>query len=432
MVSALLLVIGLALSISFLCSIMEAVLLSVSHSFVEQMRLRDERAGAILTQLREHIDEPIAAILTLNTIAHTVGATVAGALALEALGDKWIALFSAVLTLAVLVFSEIVPKTIGATHWKVLARSVAYALRALIVVMKPVLAPLALLARPLAPRGERKPSISRGEFEILAEIGRREGVIDEKEWQVVRNVVNLDRTKVEEVMTPRTVMVAIPLNAGTELAQTVMLDHGCLRLPVYDGTIDQVVGLLFAEDLWRAAREGEAEIGAVMRPARFVPASKLVGDLLGEMRSDRAKSAIVIDEFGGTAGLVNFEDLLEEIVGSFQDERGTEQLRFEEVGDHEVRIDGLVPISEINERLDLALQSHSHYTLGGYVFERLGRVARVGDEVRVEGGKLRVLAIDRQRVRRAAFIRRPRLTNDSTTHQATSLGGSGPEPSPVL
>ena len=429
MVTTLLFVIGLALSISFLCSIMEAVLLSVSHSFVALMRRRDERAGAILTRLREHIDEPIAAILTLNTIAHTVGATVAGAIALEAFGDKWIALFSAVLTLAVLVFSEIVPKTIGATYWKVLARPVAYTLQALIVVMKPILAPLALLGRLLTPKGERKPSISRGEFEILAEIGRREGVIDENEWRVVRNVVNLDRIKVEEVMTPRTVMVAVPLNAGTERAQAVMLDQGCLRVPVYDGTIDQVVGLLFAQDLWRAAREGEREIGAVMRPARFVPASRRVGDLLSEMQSDRAKLAIVIDEFGGTAGLVTLEDLLEEIVGSFQDERDTEQLRFEEVGDLEVRIDGIVPISEINERLGLALQSHSHYTLGGYVFERLGRVARVGDEVKVEGGKLRVLETDRQRVRRAAFIRQPRLTSDSRPHQATSLGRSGPEPS---
>jgi CBS domain containing-hemolysin-like protein len=404
MLTALLLVIGLALSISFLCSIMEAVLLSISHAFVALVREQDERTGVMLARMREHIDEPIAAILTLNTIAHTVGATVAGALALQVFGDKWIALFSALLTLAVLVFSEIVPKTIGATYWRALARPVAHILQALILVMRPILIPLAFLGRLLTSKSKGAPSISRREFEILAEIGHREGVIDEDEWQVVRNVVNLDRIKVKEIMTPRTMLVAVPVDASIEQAQAVMLDEDRLRVPVYEGSIDQVVGILFAHDLWRAERDGVNEIRSLITPPRFVPSSRPVDDLLIEMRSENIKLAIVIDEFGGTAGLVTLDDLLEEIVGAFQDEPDSEYQHFEELDDREVRIQGTVPISEVNERLGLGLPRDPHYTIGGYILGKLGRIARVGDEVELDAGRFRVLTIDRQRIKRIAFL----------------------------
>ena len=147
MVATLIVVVGLSLGISFLCSIMEAVLLSVRFSYIGVLQERGERAGDLLARMREKIDEPIAAILTVNTIAHTVGATVAGALAYDVFGSKFVALFSALLTLAVLVFSEIIPKTIGATYWMLLAKPVAHVLRALVVVMKPILVPLALINR---------------------------------------------------------------------------------------------------------------------------------------------------------------------------------------------------------------------------------------------------------------------------------------------
>ena len=227
---------------------------------------------------------------------------------------------------------------------------------------------------------------------------------DEDEWRVVRNVVNLDRVNVGEIMTARTMVVAIPVLAAIEHAKALMLDEGHPRLPVYDGTIDQVVGVLFARDLWRADRDGVKELRSVMRQPHFVPVSRPVDDFLSEMRADKIKLAIVIDEFGGTAGLVTLEDLVEEIVGSFPDERDMEHLRFE-IGDLEVRIDGSVPISEINERLGLGIPKDLHHTtIGGYLFGQLGRIARVGDEVKVENGRFRVLEMDRQRVDRVAFF----------------------------
>lgn len=408
--TTLFLVIGLSLAISFLCSILEAVLLSISHGFVAVLQEQGDKAGALLARMRENIEEPIAAILTLNTIAHTVGASVGGAVALQVFGDQWIALFSALLTLAILVLSEILPKTIGATYWQTLAAPTAHVLRFLTVVMRPILVPLSLLNRLISPRGERAPTVSRAELEVLAEIGRREGAIDEDEWQVVTNVMNLDSIHVSEVMTPRTSVVAVPIEATVEQAMEVMLDEGHLRVPMYEGTIDNVVGILLARDLWRADREGVKEARAAMRAPQFVPVTKPVEDLIREMRKERVKMAIVLDEFGGTAGIVTLEDLIEEIVGEIQDEHEQEPLDFEH-GPEEIRIGGSVPVWEVNERLDLQLPEDLYDTMGGYIFGQLGRIAAEGDEVQMERGTFRVVTMDGRRIERVAFL--PHGTSES-------------------
>lgn len=407
-------VVGLALTVSFLCSILEAVLLSISHSFVAVLQERDERLGDMLARMRDNIDEPIAAILTLNTIGHTVGAAMGGALALQVFGNRWVALFSALLTLAILMFSEILPKTLGAHHWQRLAKPTAYVLSWMMRVMKPILIPLAYFNRLIAPRGKSVPKVSRAELEVLADMGHREGEIDHDEWQVVTNVMNLDRVKVTQVMTPRTAMVAIPVTTTIDKAQEVMLDEGRLRLPVYEDTIDRVVGILIARDLWRAARDDAPEIKSVMRPPRFVPGSKIVEDLLTEMRTERIKMAIVLDEFGGTAGLVTLEDLIEEIVGEIHDEHEHEPLPFEESANGELVIGGGVTVHDVNERCDLDLPEDVIDTIGGFVFGELGRVAKVGDEVSIEGGRFRVASIEGRRIRRVSFRAESRPRSEAT------------------
>ena len=403
--TTLLLVIGISLGISFLCSVLEAVLLSISHSYVAILQDRGHPAGDLLARMRANIDEPIAAILTLNTIAHTVGAAMGGAIALEVFGDKWIALFSAVLTLVILVFSEIIPKTLGATWWEKLAPTAARVLRWMILVMKPVLIPLAWFSRLITPRGEKGSTVSRAELEVLAEIGRREGTIDQAEWQVMSNVMNLDEVSAGQVMTPRTRIVAVPIRATLEEAQAVMMETGLLRLPVYDATIDRVVGVLLARDLWKAQSRGVQSLSEVVREPTFVPESKPVERLIREMRQKRIKMAIVLDEYGGTAGLVTLEDLIEEIVGEIQDEHEPEMLPFEEAMEGEVRIGASVAVTEVNERFDLSLPEGEYETVGGYVFGMLGRVGEVGDEVVIPGGVLRVTAMDGRRIDRVAFLR---------------------------
>ena len=400
-------ILGITLGTSFLCSILEAVCLSVTHSYIGVLRDQGEWAGEWFAKAQKNIDEPIAAILTLNTIANTMGAALGGAVAGRLFGSTAFAVFSAVLTFLVLILSEIIPKTLGATYWQQLAVPSAYVLRVMIGVMKPVLIPLGWITRLLTSRAAR-PTISRAEIEVLAEIGRREGTLDEDEWQVVKSVIRLDEVSIGEVMTPRTDMTAVPVTTTVDEAQQVMLSTGHLRLPVYEGTIDTVVGVLVARDLWRANQDGVVDLAAVMRPAPFAPSSKRVEDLIPEMRDKRIKMAIVVDEFGGTAGLVTLEDLIEEIIGEIQDEHeGDEPVDFHKHSGGRVRVWGGVSLRDATSRLHLQLtedEEEGFDTLGGFVFGRLNRIPVVGDQVDVGVGSLRVTGMQGRRIDYLLFV----------------------------
>jgi len=395
------------LATSFLCSILEAVFLSITHSFIAVLKDREDWAGTWLESAHKNIDEPIAAILTLNTIANTMGAAMGGAEAQRLWGNAWMTGFSAGLTFMILVFSEIVPKTIGATYWKRLARPAAYVLRAMVIVMKPVIGPLGWIARILTSSSDRK-KISRAEIEVLAEIGRREGALDEDEWQVVSNVIRLDEVSVGEVMTPRTDMVAIPFGSTIHEAQELMLETGHLRLPVYQENLDKVVGVVLGRDVWRAHRDGLLRLEDVMRPVPFAPSSKAVEDLIPEMRAQRTKMAIVVDEFGGTAGVVTLEDLIEEIIGEIQDEHeADEPVDFQNLFGGRLRIWGGTSLREASSRLDFEPteeEEEGYDTLGGFVFGRLNRIPIVGDQVDLPSGKLKVTHMKGRRIEYLMFI----------------------------
>lgn len=401
----LLAIVAVALSISFLCSILEAVFLSITHAHVALLKNQGEWAGEWLEHARKNVEEPIAAILTLNTIAHTIGAAMAGAQAAVVFGDAWVGVFSAVLTLAVLLVTEIIPKTIGATYWHHLAKPSAYILRAMIVSMKPVLIPLGWISQLLTPSHQR-PTVSRSELEVLAEIGRREGALDEDEYSVVSRVIRLDEISIDEVMTPRTDMVGIPASATIDEAQGVMLETGHLRLPVYEENLDSITGIVLGRDVWRAQRDGQTALSEIVRPVPFAPESKRVEDLIPEMRAQLTKMAIVVDEFGGTAGLVTLEDLIEEIIGEIQDEHeGDEPEDFVPLGKGRYRIWGGASLRETSQWLGFEPTGDEETlnTIGGLVFGRLNRIAVVGDEIDIEPGTLRVTQMDGRRISYLVF-----------------------------
>ena len=402
-------ILGLSLGVSFLCSILEAVFLSVTHSYIAVLKERGEWAGVWLESVQDNLDEPIAAILTLNTISHTAGATLAGAAAQDLFSSAWVTTFTVGLTFAILVFSEIVPKTLGATHWRRLAKPSAHVLRAMVVVMKPILVPLGWVSGWITP-DEGVPTVSREEIEVLAEIGLREGTLDEDEWKVVSSVIRLDEVSVGEVMTPRTDMSAVPLESSVPEAQQVMLETGHLRLPVYEGSLDQIVGVLVARDLWRANQAGVESVVDVMRSVPFAPASKPVEDLIPEMRAQRVKLAIVLDEFGGTAGLVTLEDLIEEIIGEIQDEHESDEpVAFQSMDDGRQRVWGGVSLRDASQNLAFEPtddEEEGFETVGGFVFGRLNRIPVVGDHVEIESGSLRVTTMKGRRVEYLLFVPR--------------------------
>lgn len=392
-------IVGLSLGISFLCSILEAVILSVTQGYVQVLRERGSKAGEILHRMQRQIDEPIAAILTLNTVAHTVGAALGAALAYRIWGQGSTAIFSGALTLAVLLFTEILPKTLGATLWPKLAPYAAYVLRGLIVLTKPIIVPLNFYSRLITSGQERPSTVSRSEIRVLARIGRKEGTLDEDEWRVVSSMMTLDEVPVAEAMTPRTDIVAVPVTATVEESMGVMLEEGHLRLPVYEENLDKIVGVLLARDLWKAERDGAQSLQTIIRPIQFCPATKPVDDLIAEMRTERIKMVIVVDEFGGTDGLVTLEDLLEEIVGEIQDEHEEDEPEeFTTLDSGSIRVLGGVPLREASETLGLDLPDDDYDTVAGFVFGQLNRIPRVGDRVELENGFFQVLRMSGRRI----------------------------------
>lgn len=398
------LVLGAALILAFFCSVLEAVLLSTSLSYIADLDEEGDPVGRTLARMRENPEEPLLALGTLRTIAVTLGAVVTGVLAYQLWGGRGAAGFCAVLAFLVLTLGEVVPRALGSSRWRALAAFAARTVPTLVKLMIPVTAPLRLMDRLVATKRREDQRVSRAEFEAMAEIDRRQAGLEEEEWEVVTNVMNLDQVTIGEVMTPRIDTVAVPVETSVSEAMDVMLEEGHLRIPVFSDGIDHIVGVLLARDLWRADREGISHIRDIVRPATFVPSSKPVEDLLREMRELRTKMAIVLDEYGGTAGLVTLEDLVEEIIGEIQDEHEQEPLPFEEHLEGEIRILGEVALWEVNERFGLDLPEDVFDTLGGFVFGQIGRIPTLEDEVHTTGGNFRVVAMDGRRVTRVAFV----------------------------
>lgn len=308
----------LALLFSFLCSISEAVLLSLTPSYIEGLAGSRPGLARRLRRLKiKDIDRSLAAILTLNTIAHTVGAIGAGAKAVAVFGNAYFGIFSAVMTLAILFLSEIVPKTIGAVFWRGLAGATAWFVQVLIWLLYPLIVVSERLTRWIA-RGSTAHIISRDELAAMASISERAGQLDAGESRIIRNLLLADRLVARDIMTPRPVITALPERTTVAGALDLIGERPFSRLPIYRENIDQVTGFVLKHELLLNHAEGRDErpLAELRREMPSVPASLPLRRLLEVLlETHRAHIALVIDEYGGTAGLVTLEDAVETLLG---------------------------------------------------------------------------------------------------------------------
>lgn len=313
----LILFVVLAIGISFLCSILEAVLLSITPSFVEAAEADRPKFAQKLRDLRTDIERPLAAILSLNTIAHTVGATGAGAQAAVVFDDFGVGVFSALLTLGILILSEIVPKTIGATYWRGLSPFTVRVLPWLIMAQLPLVWMSQAITGFLTP-GKKDSEVSREEITALTNAGQREGVVEEDESRVITNLFQLPQIKANKVMTPRTVIEHIRADATVASAVTGRDKFSYSRLLVTGESIDDVKGLVLTRDLLVAAinNKKKRKVTEFMRDLPRVSESIDLDALLDLLLEGDAHLALVEDEYGGTAGLVTMEDVIETLLGS--------------------------------------------------------------------------------------------------------------------
>jgi CBS domain containing-hemolysin-like protein len=308
--------VALAIGVSFLCSMMEAVLLSVTPSYVAAMEREGSAVGQRLHQFKENIDRPLAAILSLNTIAHTVGAAGVGAQAAVVFGEAYTGIVAAVLTLLILVLSEIIPKTVGAVYWRTLTPPVVRFLTGTIIAMWP-LVKLSQGLTHLLSQDEDEAAFSREEFTAMAELGEEEGVFEEKESRILRNLFRFNSLRVKDVMTPRTVIFNLPENTTIGDVVEEHDEFRFSRIPVYDDDPDDITGYVLKDEmLLRAAQEEfDITLAEMARDILVVHETLPLPDLLERLLDRLEHIALVVDEYGGVAGVVTMEDVVETLLG---------------------------------------------------------------------------------------------------------------------
>jgi CBS domain containing-hemolysin-like protein len=305
-----------ALIISFLCSIMEAVLLSTPQTFLMSKRDQGKVWANKFMVLKENIDKPLSAILSLNTVAHTVGAAGVGAQSVKVFGEAYFGLVSAVLTILILIFTEIIPKTIGAQYWRQLAKTSSRIIRGMIVITYPLVMISIIITKSISGQ-KNQHTTSREEILALTDIGLEEGVVHENEYKIIQNILRLKNVQVTEIMTPRVVLVAADatLHLRDFLANKEYLRFS--RIPVYSGERGNIVGYVISQFVIEKLAEDNDQLQLIdiIREIVVVPSTNAIFSVWELLLEKKEHIALIVDEYGSVGGIVTMEDIIETMLG---------------------------------------------------------------------------------------------------------------------
>jgi CBS domain containing-hemolysin-like protein len=362
--------------------------------------LEEKTKGAeTLHDLLEHPSRFLAVILILNNLVNIAAASLATMLVVQyfrylgfALSTGYVAgVSTGIVTFLVLVYGEITPKTYAAQNAEKVALLVAKPVSLLVTILFPIARVFIFIAnfftRLLGGKIMREgPFLTEEEMKTMVTVGEEEGVIEEEEKEMIHSIFEFGDTIVKEVMVPRMDMICVENTASAKDILEIVTKEGFSRIPVFEESVDNIVGIVYAKDLLTLDKENKEKMSVsvkkLMRPAYYIPETKKVNELLRELQKKRQHMAIVVDEYGGTAGLVTIEDLLEEIVGEIFDEYDLEEVLIEEIDENNVRVDARVNLDKINEFLELSLPEEYEYeTIGGFVYNLVGKIPTAGEKV---------------------------------------------------
>jgi putative hemolysin len=409
----------------------EIALVSIRRSRVEQL-VEEGRPGA--RRVRRLLDEP-GRFLAVSQLGLTVigfFASAYAAVSLTANLADWLRSLgmdsgtadalsliavTVILALFTIVFAELVPKTLALANAERFAIALSLPIEFLARALSPVIRLLTGITSAIAglfgARATAEAQITAEELRLIVERGGEQGVLEAEEEQMINAVIELGERRVHEVMIPRIDIAAMPVTATFEEAIKTFVDEGHSRVPVYEDTVDEVVGILYAKDLLPFLAEAAGprpELRTLLRAPVYIPESMTIDDLLHEFQRRKVHIAIVLDEYGGTAGLVTIEDLLEEIVGEIQDEYDTEEPMVVRLSDDEARIDGRASVDELSELFDtnIVFEDEDEYdTVGGLIYHRIGGIPSPGDRIELDGLTLTVESTDGRRVGKVLVARDP-------------------------
>ena len=394
-----------ALVVSFICSIFESVLLSLNTAQVEVLAASGSRAGRLMRGFKDRIDIPISAILIVNTIAHTIGAAVAGASYQNVFDPATLWIFSIVFTVAVLLFTEIIPKTLGVTHAVRLAEPVAHGINALIFLLRPAVAVTEQVSSLLRGRHARA-STSVEEIRLLAQLGRTQGAVGARTAGMIVGATQLRDLKADDIMLPRRQVVFLSGLDTTEAVVERIRSTRHSRFPFTPTeSLDNFSGVVLAKDILLQLQTGAELIDwdLLLREPLVVPEAQPLNMLLRTFQEARKHMALVVDEYGQCQGIVTIEDVLEEIVGDIVDESDVTCEPFAEDPEGRLELGADLSLRDLAQQLNVEWNPRERaHSVNGLVIERLGRLPRIGDSISWQGYLVEVIAAGERRAERVA------------------------------
>lgn len=405
--------IGASLLLTAFAAAAEAAVASANPFRVKRMA-KDEVAGAgRVDSILEREEWHLSALLILKNSALIVAACLTSILGLSYVPQWGIVVAIVSLTLLVLFLCRLIPRAWAMRDPEAAALMLARPIELLTLVLYPFVRVFRALTESLID-GAGRTEMSKDAADIEAELrlfmdaGEEEGYIEEDERQMIASICDFDATLVREIMVPRIDMVALELGASIEEALDVIVETGYSRIPIYEGAIESIIGILNAKDLLAHLRDNDTSqpgLRELLRPAHFVPETNKVGEVLEELQGERIQMAIVVDEYGGTAGLVTVEDALEEIVGEIEDEYDTAEPFCEMVSEKEAIFNARMDLDDVNRLMRTSLPTEDTDTLGGLIYSKLGGVPKVGDAVTLDGVKITVLSLLGHRIKKVRVVR---------------------------
>jgi gliding motility-associated protein GldE len=384
-----LVVLGILLILSGFFSGSETALISLNKFRLKKLIDEGQKNALTLEKLLKHPNKMLAAILIGNNLVNVAIAAIMTSMAIEFFGSTGVGIATGLATLLILIFGEVIPKSFATKNAEKLSLWVAKPVNLSVILFSPIVwffSILTDLVLKVTGGEKRYHFVSEEELKLLMDLGAEEGVIEEEEKEMIRGVFEFGDTTVREIMTQRTDMNRVDVTKSFTEVLEFVIGTGHSRIPVYENNIDNIIGLLYAKDLFQHIKDkNRFNLKKFTRPPFFVPETKKLDDLFREMRAKKVQIAIVLDEYGGTAGLVTLEDLLEEIVGEISDEYDVEEHPVQIIDENTIIVDGKMPIDEVSELLNLKLEKDGQESIGGLVISLFDRIPRENDSIKNGG-----------------------------------------------
>jgi putative hemolysin len=389
-------------------------------------KMQKEESGWRVNSIIKLLDDPqktLITILTGNMFVNIAASSLATYLAIKLFGNVGIGIAGGIMIFMILVFGEIVPKSLAISNAEAIAKKIARPVEIISSFLFPLILFFKIIINALyyffgKKRVKEKKEITEEDLITLINVGKDEGVIEEEEKKMIRNIFEFGDTMVKEVMVPRVDMACIPSEAKLNSILRLIKKMGHSRIPVYKKTIDNIIGILYTKDLlvvyeqWYKSKQ-KFDLKKIIRRAYFVPENKKIDDLLDIFQRDKIQIAIAIDEYGGTAGLVTMEDVVEEIVGEIIDEYDKETKLYEIIDNNTVIADGIISIDKINELLNIEISENDFETLGGFIYDLMGRVPNKNETIEYKNIQITIEQVVKNRIIRVIIKKFPGLRRNN-------------------